>query len=142
MKLLVHAFWAALAAFVLGLCLGCTLIRHFGGLYFTGLVLAGAALICVLLWTRHAVRRIAPAKPAPTEAAKNSARQFLWSCIFFALISSGFGLAVSSFIWYGSDFIRTFGVIFWGAITCVAIFPVRRDAKRLSDSVPSQTGRD
>jgi hypothetical protein len=38
---------------------------------------------------------------------------------------------------FGIFFLRTFGVVFWSAMTAVAIYPVRRDAKRLADAVAS-----
>lgn len=50
------------------------------------------------------------------------------------MISLSLGMQVSAFVWYGSDFIRRFGVVFWSAITAVAIYPVLRDAKRLADA--------
>jgi hypothetical protein len=118
-KLLVNAFWAALAAFVLGLCLARTLIKRFDSLDSAGMVLAGAFLIFVLFRTRRAVR------------------PFLASCIFFSMITATLGIAVASVIWYSSDFIRTFGVACWSGFTCIAIFCVRRDAKRLTDPTPT-----
>jgi len=129
-------------AFVFGLCLTHTLIKHFDGLYSTLMIFSGASLIFVLLWTCRVVRRITPAQHATSEVARKSARQFLWSCVYFALISSSFGVAVSSVIWHGSDFIRTFGVVFWAIITCVAIYPVRRDAKHLAAVGPSQVASE
>jgi len=126
-KLLVDAIWAALAAFVLGLCLGHTFIKQFDSLYLTGTVLSGALLIFVLFWTRRAVRPLATAKHSTSEAAKTSARQFLASCIVFSMISATFGIAVSGIVWYASDFIRTFGVVWWAGPSCVAIFCVRRE---------------
>jgi magnesium-transporting ATPase (P-type) len=141
-KLLVDALWAALVAFVFGLCLGRTSIKQFDSRYFTGMVLSGALLIFALFWTHRAVRPLATAKHSTSEIAKKSARQFLWSCIFFTVISATFGVAVSGIVWYSSDFIRTFGVVWWAVLTCVAIFCVRRDAKRVTDAVSSQIAPD
>jgi magnesium-transporting ATPase (P-type) len=141
-KLLVDALWAALVAFVFGLCFGRTLIKQFDSLYFTGMVLSGTLLIFVLFWTRRAVRPLVTAKHLTSAIAKKSARQFLWSCIFFAVISSTFGVAVSGVVWYSSDFIRKFGAVWWAVLTCVAIFCVRRDAKRVTDAVSSQVAPD
>jgi hypothetical protein len=45
------------------------------------------------------------------------------------------GMAMSGYVWFSTDFIRTFGLVFWTAMTAVAIYPVRRDAKRLADAV-------
>jgi hypothetical protein len=46
---------------------------------------------------------------------------------------------VTAVIWYSADFTRTFGAVFFGAITCIGIYPVLRDAKRLADAVgPSE----
>ena len=137
-KLLAHACWAALVASVFGLYLGRTLIKHFDSWYFTGMVLSGAFLAFVLFWTRRAVRRLATANHTRSETVRKSARQFLFSCVFFSMISSTFGVAVSSIIWHSSDFIRTFGAVYFGVLTRVAIFPLRRDAKRLASVGPSQ----
>lgn len=95
----------------------------------------------VLIWTRRTVRRTATAKHATSEIAKKSARQFVWSCMFFVIISGTFGIAVSGIIWYSSDFVRTFGAIWFGAATCVAIFIVRRDAKPVTCIRPRQAPR-
>jgi hypothetical protein len=140
-KLLVDAFWAALAAFVFGLCAGYTLIKRFDSLSFTGLVLSGALLIFVLFRTRHAVRPLSSARYSTGETKKN-ARQFLASCICFAIITATFGTAASGVVWYARDFIRMFGVVWWAGLTCVAIFCVRRDAKRVADLASSQIGPD
>jgi integral membrane sensor domain MASE1 len=131
-KVLADACWAALVAFLFGLCLGGTLIRQ-DRLYFTGMALSGVFLILALLWTGRTARRL-----ATSENAKKCARQFLFSCIYFSMLSWTFGIAVSGVIWYSADFIRTFGAVWFGLLTCVAIFPVRRDAKRLNDARPSQ----
>jgi hypothetical protein len=115
------------------LCLVRTL-KHFDTLYVAGIVLAGAFLMFVLFWMRRAVRQL-----APRGTANKPASQFLWSCVLFSAISFGFGLPVSGFLWFGSDFVQRFGVFFWGAMTAVAIYPVLRDAKRLAEAAaPSQ----
>jgi hypothetical protein len=127
-KLLVQACCAAIAAFVFGLFLVRTTIKHFD-LYFTVAVLSGVSLMFVLFWTRNAIRRL------PTsETTKKNAGQFLWSCIFFSMLSLSFGFAVSGVIWYSADFLRTFSAVWFGALTCVGIYPVLRDAKRLADA--------
>ena len=131
-KVLADACWAALVAFLFGLSLGGTLIRQ-DFLYFTGMGLSGVFLIFALFWIRRTARRL-----ATSESAKKCARQFLASCIYFSMLSSTFGIAASGVIWYAADFIRTFGAVWFGLLTCVAIFPVRRDAKRLNDARPSQ----
>jgi hypothetical protein len=122
---MLDAFAAAVAAFGFGLCLGHTLIKHFDGLYSTGLALSSALLMFVLFSTWRAVRS------TTSGTARKGAGQFLASCIFFSMITSTFGISVSGLLWYSADFLRTFGVVFWAFITCVAIFPVRRDAKRV-----------
>jgi hypothetical protein len=127
-KLLTHAFCAAPSAFVCGFCLVRT-IKHFDILSLTVMVLFGVSLIFDLFWTRREVRRL-----AASETAKKHATQFLWSCIFFSMLSLGLGMAVSGFVWSSTDFIRIFGAVFWSAITGVAIYPVLRDAKRLADA--------
>jgi hypothetical protein len=83
----------------------------------------------VLFWTRRAVRRLATG-----EVASKHARQFLWSCIFFSAYPFMLGMAVAGYVWSSTDFIWKFSVVFWGAMTAVAIYPVRRDAKRLADA--------
>ena len=138
LKLLADACWPAVAAFVFGLCCGRLLLLAQDGLSTSASMVSastaffGAVLIFVLFWIRRAVRR-----RAATETAKEIASQFLWSCIFFSMISSTFGVFVSGLIWYSHDFIRTAGAVWFGLLTCVAIYPVRRDAKRLADSGPS-----
>jgi hypothetical protein len=132
-KLLGYAFSAAPGAFVLGLCLVRT-IKHFDRLYLTVAILFGTSLISDLFWTRRQVRRL-----AASQTAKKHATQFLWSCVFFSMLSFGLGMAVSSLVWLSPDFMRRFSVIFWGAMTGIGIYPVCRDAKRLADaSGPSQ----
>jgi len=132
-KLLAHAFCAAPGALVFGFSLVRT-IKHFDSLYLTVMVLFGASLIADLLWTRHEVRRL-----AASEIAKKAATQFLWSCIFFSMLSFGLGMAVSGWNWFSTDFMRGFNLLFWSAMTGIAIYPVCRDAKRLADAAgPSQ----
>ncbi len=88
----------------------------------------------VLFWTRRALRRLATG-----EIVKKHAGQFLWSCIFFSMLSLMFGMAVSGYVWFSTDFMRRFGVVFWSAMTAVAIYPVHRDAKRLAEAAgPTQ----
>ena len=122
-------FCGALAAFVFGLCGGHTFFKHPDRVYSPGMALAGVGLVFVLFRTRHALKRF-----AVSEAAKQSARTFLWSCVFFAMISGMFGLQVAGVSWFSTDFLRKFGFVFWGLLTCVAIYPVRRDAKRLANA--------
>ena len=123
-KLLAHAFCAAPSALVFGFCLVRT-IKHFDSLYLTVMVLFGASLVADLLWTRGDVRRL-----AASEMAKKAATQFLWSCIFFSMLSFGLGMAVSGWNWFSTDFMQRFNLLFWSAMTGIAIYPVRRDAKR------------
>ena len=131
-KLLGHALCAAPAAFVFGLFTART-VKHAHPLDFTVVALSGASLLFVLFWTRRAVRRLGTA-----ESVNKPAGQFLWSCIFFSMLSFMFGMAVSGYLWVGTDFMRTFGVVCWSAITAVATYPVHRDAKRLADAVASR----
>lgn len=128
-KLLVHACCAAISAFVFGLVLVRTTIKGFDSLYFTILVLSGLSLIFVLFRTYGATRWL----PAG-DAAKKSASQYLWSCVFFSMLSLSFGFALSGLIWYSTDFLRIFNVIWFGALTCVGIYPVVRDTKRVADA--------
>jgi hypothetical protein len=78
-------------------------IKQFDSRYVTGMVLSGAFLISVLFWTRRAGRRL-----ATSDTAKKHAGEFLWSCIFFSMVSLGFGMAVTAVILYSADFMRTF----------------------------------
>jgi hypothetical protein len=132
-KLMAHAFGGALAAFVFGLCVGHTFAKGLDGVYSTGMVLAGVAVVFVLFWMHHFFKRF-----AMNEASRQRARQFLWSCVFFAMISSMFGLQLAGISWFSTDLLRKFSFVFWGLMTLVAIFPVRRDARRLADAGPSQ----
>jgi hypothetical protein len=132
-KLLAYAFCPAPGALVFGFCLVRT-IKHFDSLYLTVTVLFGAALIADLFWTRREVRRL-----ATSEIAKKAATQFLWSCIFFIMLSFGLGMAVSGWNWFSTDFMRGFNLLFWSATTGIGIYPVCRDGKRLADAAePSQ----
>jgi hypothetical protein len=128
-KLMLCASCCALAAFVLGLSLGHVLIKRLDDLYPTGAVLSGAALVFVLFRTHLAGMRL-----SVSEAARKSALQFLWSCVFFAMISATFGLQVAGVSWFSTDFLRKFGFVFWSLLTLIAIFPVRRDARRLANA--------
>jgi hypothetical protein len=127
-KLLAHAFCAAPLALVFGFCLVRT-TQHFDNFYLTVTVLFGVSLIAELLWTRREVRRL-----AASETAQKAATQFLWSCICFSMISFGLGMAVSGWNWFSTDFMQRFNLLFWSALTGVAIYPVHRDAKRLADA--------
>jgi len=133
-KLMVHAFCGALAAVVFGLAVGHILIKHLDEFFLAVAVLSGAALVFVLLGTNGTVKRL-----AVSEAVRKSVRQFLWSCVFFAMISATFGLQVAGVSWFSTDFLRKFGFVFWGLMTCVAIFPVRRDARRLANAMERET---
>jgi hypothetical protein len=133
-KLLLYAFHATPGAAVAGLCLVRATIKHFDGLDLAFTMLFSAALICDLLWTRREVRPL-----ATNENTKAHATQFLWSCLFLSMISFTFGMAVSGYVWFNTDFLRTFGLIFWSAIMAIAIYPVCRDAKRLADATASSS---
>jgi cell division protein FtsL len=130
-KLLAYPFCAAPSAFVFG-AFQVRTIKYSNILDFTVVVLSAASLMFVLFWTRRAVRRLATG-----EIANQRASQFLWSCIFFSMFSFMFGMAVSGYVWFSTDFLRKFGLVFWTAMMAVAIYPVRRDAKRLADALTS-----
>jgi hypothetical protein len=98
--------------------------------------LSNAFLIFVLLWTWRAGRRL-----AASEAAKRHATQFLWSCIFFSMLSFSFGSAVTGVILYSADFTRTSIAVWLGALTCVGIYPVLRDAKGLANAAGPNSRR-
>jgi hypothetical protein len=127
-KLLAHVFCSAPGAVVVGLSFERT-IKHFDRLYLTVMVLFGVSLISALFWTRREVRRL-----AASETAKKHAAQFLWSYTFFSMLCVVLGMAVAGFNWFSTDFMQRFNVVFWIIITGVAIYPVRRDAKRLADA--------
>jgi hypothetical protein len=95
-------------------------------------VFSAGALVFALFWTRRTVRRL-----ASSEIATRHAGQFLWSCLFFSMLSFMFGMAVSGYVWFSTDFMRSFGLFFWSAMTAIAIYPVRRDARRPADAVVS-----
>lgn len=132
-KLLVYPFSAAPGAFVVGICLVRT-IKHFDTGNLILIVLFAACLFADLFWARREVRRL-----AASEVAKKSASTFLWSCIFFSMISLSLGIQVAGFLWYGHDYLRRFVLAFLSAITGIGIYPVCRDAKRLAHAAgPSQ----
>ena len=122
-KFFARACFAALGAFVCGFCLVRT-VKQFDSLYATGfMVVAGAFLISMPFWTPQAVRRL-----AARETSTQHAGQFLRSCVFFSMISFGFAMAVSGYVWFSPNFWLRFGVVFCGTMTCVAIYPVLRAA--------------
>ena len=127
-KLLVDAFCAAPSALVFGFCL-LRAIKQFDGVSLTATILFGGCLTADLLYTRFQVRRL-----ASSEIAGKAGTQFLWSCIFFSMLSFGLGMALSGWNWFSTDFMRGFNLLFWSAMTSIAIYPVRRDAKRLADA--------
>jgi hypothetical protein len=127
-KLLAYVFCSAPGAIVVGLSLERT-IKHFDRLYLTVLVLFGVALISALFWTRREVRRL-----AASETAKKHATQYLWSYTFFNMLCLVLGMAVGGFNWFSTNFMQRFNVVFWVIMTGVAIYPVRRDARRLADA--------
>jgi hypothetical protein len=132
-KLLAHAFCPAPGALVFGFCL-VRAIKRFDNIYLTVMLLFGAVLIADLLWTRREVRRL-----AASETAKKAATQFLWSCVFFNMLAFGLGIAASGWNWFSTDFMQGFNLLFWSAMTGIAIYPVCRDVKRLADAAgPSQ----
>jgi len=132
-KLFAHACCGAVGAFVFGLCLASTIV-HFEGLTLSVTVLFGIPIISDWFWTRREVRRFVASR-----TAKERATQFLWSYVFFCMLSSGFGIAVMSIIAQSADVTRTFGATVFGVLTCVGIYPVLRDAKRFADAVESST---
>jgi len=133
-NLLAHAMCAAPSAFVVGAFLIRT-IKTSNLLDLTVAILSAVSLVFVLLWTRGAVRKL-----GTRETAKKHAVQFLWSCIFFSMQCFMLGMAVSGYVWFSTDFLRRFGLVFWSAMTAVSVYPVRRDAKRLADAAgPSRS---
>ena len=133
MKLVAHASCGAVGAFVFGLCLAST-IKRFDGLSLAVTILFAVPVISDWFWTRREVRRLAAG-----DMANQQATQFLWAYLFFAMLSSGFGIAVMAVILQSADFTRTFGAIVFGVLTCIGIYPLVRDAKRLADTVGPRT---
>ncbi len=113
--LLAHSFRAALSAFVLGLYL---------------IPALAVVLVFFLIGTRRMSSRL-----GDSAAIVTTARQYLWSCIFFCMDALLFGETISGIFWNGT------GLIFIGAImaalTCVALYPMQRDAKRLAGAATS-----
>lgn len=132
-KLFAHACCGAVGAFVFGLCLASTIVR-FDGLSLAVTILFGLPVISDWFWTRRQVRQF-----AASETAGNHATQFLWSYVFFCMLASGFGIAVMAIVLLSADVTRTFGAIVFGVLTCVGIYPVVRDAKRLADALQPRT---
>ena len=89
-KPMAHAFCAALAVFLFGLCGGHVFLKHVDKVYSPGMVIAGSALAFVLFWTH-----LRPKRLAMSAASLQSSRQFLWPCVFFAMTSMIFGLQVA-----------------------------------------------
>ena len=65
---------------------------------------------------RREVRRL-----AASETARKHATQFLWSYIFFIMISLVFGMAHLSDTNTDTDFMLRFGVLIWSTITGAVI---------------------
>ena len=131
-KLMAHGCLAGLAAFVFALFLGRSLILRDRYFEFIGMALSGAFLLSVLLWTCRAMRRF-----GSSEAVVQAACQFLVSCVIFSMLCIISGIAISGLIWYSHDLFRAVGAFWFGVCTCVGIFVLRRDARRLSQATAS-----
>jgi hypothetical protein len=59
---------------------------------------------------------------------------------FFSMLSFGLGIAVSGLNWFGTDFIPAFNLVFWSAMTGIAIYLVWRDAKCLVKAAGPSAG--
>lgn len=128
-KLMVDACCAAPSALVFGFCLVRT-IQYFDSLSFIATILFGACLVADLVYTRYEVRRL-----AANVIAKEAATQFLCSCVFFGMLSFCLGMALSGWNWFSTGFMRAFNLLFWSAMTGIGIYPVFRNAKRLTGAV-------
>lgn len=129
-QLLARAFLPAPLAFALGYCLVRSLVKH-DGLSFGGLVFTSACLTFALFCTRRSIDALAAGKLPTNESARSGARQYLFSCAIYSLNAASFGAVVSGAIC--GTLPNSLGiaiVIFWGAIVCIGIYPVHRDAKR------------
>jgi len=56
------------------------------------------------------------------------------------MLSFGLGIAVSGLNWFGTDFIPAFNLVFWSAMTGIAIYLVWRDAKCLVKAAGPSAG--
>jgi hypothetical protein len=133
-KVMTDAFFAALAAFLFGVCLAGT-IKHVDGFYLVGTAFWGALPIFGMFWTRRAVRSLLTAKYTTSEMAKRSARQLVLFCLCFALNSVTFGLEVMAAIRYSSDGLYLFSACFLGILTWVWFFRVHGEARRLTTAL-------
>jgi hypothetical protein len=104
-------------AFVFGLCLGRILKGPQDPLSLADAISSGALLAFALFRTGRTNSR-----SASGETGRKRAREFLWSSISFSVLTLTFGIFASGLIWYLRDFIGTFGTVWLGALTRVAVF--------------------
>src|SRR5271154_86609 len=85
-KVMADAFYTALAAFLLGVCLA-GIIKRLDGAFLGGAVCSGAFVVFGLYWTLRAVHRLLTEKYTPSHTAKRSGRQLMGYCVAFAFAS-------------------------------------------------------
>ncbi len=129
-KALTDAFYTSLVAFVFGMSLGRSLEQSDSS-YIAATIVTGAFLIFAIFWTCRATRRVTSTKYATSLTAKKTSRQFLIYCIAFATNAGTFGITVAGAIWK-SDIYYVYSAVFWAGLTCVSIFCILREAKRLT----------
>lgn len=132
-KVMADAFYAALAAFIFGICLA-GIIKRLGGAFLGGAVCSGAFVIFGLYWTWRAVQRLLTAKYTTSDTAKPSARQLMGYCVAFAFASVSFGLEVMAAL-HSSDGFYTYSAFAWGIISCILFYGVYRQARRLTSAL-------
>jgi hypothetical protein len=133
-KVMADAFYSALAAFVIGVCLGGTM-KEFDGGSLAGTVFLGAFVIFAVFWTRRAVRRLLSAKYTTSEFAKRSGRQWVLFCLCFTMSAAAFGIAVKAVTLHPSDGFYPFPVLVFGSLACVQFYAVYREARRLTSAL-------
>jgi hypothetical protein len=133
-KAMADAFYTALAAFLIGVCLAGSM-KRIDGFPMAGAVFCGAFAIFEIVWTRRAVQRLLTAKYTTSEAANRSARQLLLFCVGFASNSATFGAAVmrAGHGSYGGSY--SFSKFVFAIVTCVSFFSVHREARRLTSAL-------
>jgi hypothetical protein len=133
-KVMADAFYTAIAGFLFGVCLAGT-IKKVDGFPLVSAVCSGAFVIFGVCWTWRAVQRLLTAKYTTSDTAKRSARQLVAYCIVFVVSSVTFGIEVMAALRISSDGFYLFSAVFWGFLTCIWFYNLRRGARRLTSAL-------
>jgi hypothetical protein len=134
-KVMADAFYTALAAFLLGLCVAGA-IKRFDTGYFAGAVFCGPLVAFAAFRTRGAIQRLLTAKYTLSETAKKNASQVKLWCFLLAAYSFLCGHELmASFIRSNDSFYPFAAFFFYGALTALSIYLLRREARLLTSAL-------